>query len=85
MAACVAGVGGTPDASVVWARLIATGLILGMLGAFVYHWSLIQQVAIIIPASFGVFFLTTLFDTEIRPGEHCSSGIWIRPSTWPRN
>jgi len=77
-----AGVGGTPDASVVWLASFATGLILGMLGAFVYHWSLIQQVAIIIPASFGVFFLTTLFDTEIRPGEHCSSGIWIRPSTW---
>jgi len=46
----------------------ATGLILGMLGAFVYHWSLIQQVAIIIPASFGVFFLTMLFDGGDTPG-----------------
>jgi SSS family solute:Na+ symporter len=46
----------------------ATGLILGMLGAFVYHWSLIQQVAIIIPASFGVFFLTMLFDRGDTPG-----------------
>jgi hypothetical protein len=35
---------------------------LGILGAFVYHWSLIQQVAIIVPASFGVFFFTMLFD-----------------------
>jgi hypothetical protein len=33
-----------------------------MLGAFHYHWSLIQQVAYIIPASFGTFFLSMLFD-----------------------
>src|SRR5262249_48759900 len=39
-----------------------TGLMLGMLGAFVFHWSLIQQVGIIIPASFGVFFLSGFFD-----------------------
>ena len=38
------------------------GLVLGILGAFVYHWSLIQQVAHIIPASFGVFFLSMLVD-----------------------
>src|SRR5450432_126875 len=44
-----------------------TGLILGMLGAFVYHWSLIQQVAIIIPASFGVFFLSMLLDRGDTP------------------
>jgi SSS family solute:Na+ symporter len=53
-----------------WSGLasFATGLILGMLGAFVYHWSLIQQVAIIIPASFGVFFLTMPFDRGDTPG-----------------
>jgi len=47
-----------------WSGLasFATGLILGMLGAFVYHWTLIQQVAIIIPASFGIFFLSMLLD-----------------------
>jgi SSS family transporter len=39
-----------------------TGLLLGILGAFVFHWSLIQQVAIIIPASFAVFFVSGLFD-----------------------
>jgi solute:Na+ symporter, SSS family len=44
-----------------------TGLVLGMLGAFVYHWSLVQQVAIIIPASFGVFFLSMLFDRGDSP------------------
>jgi hypothetical protein len=38
-----------------------------MLGAFVYHWSLIQQVAIIIPASFGVFFMSMLFDRGDTP------------------
>ena len=39
-----------------------TGLVLGTLGAFVFHWTLIEQVVIIIPASFGVFFLSGLFD-----------------------
>lgn len=38
------------------------GLVLGILGAFVYHWSLIQQVVYIIPASFGMFFLSMLLD-----------------------
>jgi Na+/proline symporter len=53
-----------------WSGLasFATGLILGMLGAFLYHWSLIQQVAIIIPASFGIFFLTMFFDRGDTPG-----------------
>src|SRR5437667_9666603 len=53
-----------------WSGLasFATGLILGLLGAFKYHWSLIQQVAIIIPASFGIFFLTMLFDRGDTPG-----------------
>ena len=52
-----------------WSGLasFATGLILGILGAFVYHWSLIQQVAIIIPSSFGIFFLTALFDRGETP------------------
>ena len=47
-----------------WSGLASfmTGLILGVLGAFVYDWTLIQQVAIIIPASFGVFFLGMFFD-----------------------
>jgi solute:Na+ symporter, SSS family len=38
-----------------------------VLGAFVYHWSLIQQVAYILPASFGVFFLSMLFDRGDAP------------------
>src|SRR5262245_1335843 len=39
-----------------------------MLAAFVYEWSLIQQVEIIIPASFGIFFLSALFDRGDTPG-----------------
>jgi SSS family transporter len=52
-----------------WSGLasFAIGLILGLLGAFVYHWSLIQQVSYIIPASFGVFFLSMLFDRGDTP------------------
>src|SRR4029077_3916399 len=47
-----------------WSGLASfmTGLVLGILGAFVFHWSLIQQVAIIIPSSFGIFFLSGLLD-----------------------
>jgi SSS family transporter len=52
-----------------WSGLasFATGLILGILGAFVYHWTLVQQVAIIIPASFGIFFFSMLFDRGDTP------------------
>jgi len=52
-----------------WSGLASfvVGLVLGMLGAFVYHWSLIQQVAYIIPSSFGVFFLSMLFDRGDNP------------------
>jgi len=53
-----------------WSGLASfmTGLLLGMLGAFAFHWSLIQQVAIIIPSSFGVFFLSGLVDRGDSPG-----------------
>src|SRR6266566_82593 len=53
-----------------WSGLASfmTGLVLGILGAFAFHWSLIQQVAIIIPSSFGIFFLSGLFDPGDGPG-----------------
>jgi hypothetical protein len=53
-----------------WSGLASfmTGPVLGILGAFVFHWSLIQQGAIIVPASFGVFFLSGLFDRGDGPG-----------------
>ena len=52
-----------------WSGLasFATGLILGVLGAFAYHWSLIQEVTIVVPASFGVFFLSMLLDRGDTP------------------
>jgi len=52
-----------------WSGLasFSVGLVLGILGAFVYHWSLIQQVAYIIPASFGIFLLSMLFDRGDTP------------------
>ncbi len=52
-----------------WSGLASftVGLVLGMLGAFVYHWTLIQQVAYIIPSSFGVFFLSMVFDRGDSP------------------
>jgi len=47
-----------------WSGLasFAIGLVLGILGAFVFSWGLIEQVVIIIPASFAVFFLSRLLD-----------------------
>jgi len=53
-----------------WSGLTSfiTGLVLGILGTFVFHWSLIQQVAIIIPSSFAVFLLSGLFDRGDSPG-----------------
>jgi Na+/proline symporter len=53
-----------------WSGLasFAVGLILGILGAFVYNWSLIQQVFYILPSSVGVFFLSMLFDHGDTPG-----------------
>jgi SSS family solute:Na+ symporter len=52
-----------------WSGLASfvVGLVLGILGAFVYHWSLIQQVAYIIPSSFGIFFLSMRFDRGDTP------------------
>jgi hypothetical protein len=52
-----------------WSGLasFAVGIVLGVLGSFVYHWTLIQQVEIIIPSSFGVFFLSMLFDRGETP------------------
>ncbi|MBS1822325.1 MAG: hypothetical protein JST61_10175 [Acidobacteria bacterium] len=40
----------------------ATGLVLGILGAFVFKWTFIEQIVIVVPSSFAVFFLTMLFD-----------------------
>lgn len=40
----------------------STGLILGTLGAFVYHWTYIEQVVIVLPVTIAVFLLSMLFD-----------------------
>src|SRR5215469_6798373 len=47
-----------------WSGLASfgVGLVLGILGAFVFSWGLVEQVVIIIPASFAVFFLSRLLD-----------------------
>ena len=50
-----------------------------MLGAFVYHWSLIQQVAIIIPV-----VLRSLFpDHAVRPGRHAGRALLFRNLNTP--
>jgi solute:Na+ symporter, SSS family len=46
----------------------ATGLILGILGDFVFHWTFIQQIVFVVPPAFSVFFLSMLFDREESPG-----------------
>jgi hypothetical protein len=52
-----------------WSGLasFAVGLVLGILGEFVFRWGLIEQVVIIIPASFAVFFLSGFLDRDESP------------------
>lgn len=52
-----------------WSGLasFATGLTLGMLGDFVYHWTFVQQILYVVPPSFAVFFLSRLFDHKEWP------------------
>jgi SSS family transporter len=45
----------------------ATGLILGMLGDFVFHWSFIRQIVFVVPPAFAVFFLSMMFDRKESP------------------
>lgn len=53
-----------------WSGMLtfATGLILGMLGDFVLHWTFVQQVLFVVPSVFAVFFLSMLFDRQETPG-----------------
>ena len=46
----------------------ATGLLLGILGDFVFHWTFIEQIVFVLPPAFAVFFLSMLFDREESPG-----------------
>lgn len=79
-----------------WSGMLtfATGLILGMLGDFVYHWSFIQQVGFIVPSTFTVFFVSMLWgeqqtvgcaklfkqlDTPIDPAEISDVSDFSRP------
>jgi solute:Na+ symporter, SSS family len=46
----------------------ATGLILGILGDFVFRWTFIKQIVFVVPATFAVFFLSMLFDGQESAG-----------------
>jgi len=46
----------------------STGLALGLLGDFVFHWTFIQQIVFVLPPSFATFFLSMLFDGKESPG-----------------
>jgi solute:Na+ symporter, SSS family len=46
----------------------ATGLILGILGDFVFRWTFIEQIVFVVPSTFAVFFLSMLFDQRESPG-----------------
>jgi len=46
----------------------ATGLTLGMLGDFVFHWAFIQQIVYVLPPAFAVFFLSMFLDRQESPG-----------------
>jgi solute:Na+ symporter, SSS family len=46
----------------------ATGLTLGVLGDFVFHWTFVEQIVYVVPPAFAVFFLSMLFDGKESPG-----------------
>ena len=46
----------------------ATGLTLGILGDFVFHWTFVEQIIFVVPPAFAVFFLSMLFDRQESPG-----------------
>jgi hypothetical protein len=46
----------------------ATGLMLGILGDFVFKWTFIEQIIFVVPAAFTVFFLSMLFDQQQSTG-----------------
>lgn len=53
-----------------WSGMLtfSVGLALGVLGNFVYTWTFVQQVAIIVPSAFAVFFLSMIFGRREEPG-----------------
>jgi len=66
-----------------WSGLasFAVGLVLGCYGAFIAHWSLVQNVAIIIPASVAVFLGSALFEDRDAAGKARRDGLFRRLDT----
>jgi solute:Na+ symporter, SSS family len=66
-----------------WSGLasFAVGLALGCYGAFIAHWSLVQNVAIIIPASVAVFLGSALFPDRDAAGAARRDGLFRRLDT----
>jgi SSS family solute:Na+ symporter len=66
-----------------WSGLasFAVGLALGGYGAFIAHWSLVQNVAIIIPASVAVFLASVLFQDRDAAGAARREGLFRRLDT----
>ena len=53
-----------------WSGIVtfSTGLLLGMLGDFVFRWSFIEQIIFVVPPTFAIFFLSMLFDRQESAG-----------------
>jgi len=66
-----------------WSGLasFAVGLVLGCYGAFIAQWSLVQNVAIIIPASVAVFLASALFEDRDAAGAARREGLFRRLDT----
>jgi solute:Na+ symporter, SSS family len=66
-----------------WSGLASflVGLVLGCYGAFVANWSLVQNVAIIIPSSVAVFLGSALFPDRDRAGATRREGLFRRLDT----
>jgi SSS family solute:Na+ symporter len=66
-----------------WSGLASfvVGLLLGCYGAFLAHWSLVQNVAIIIPSSVGVFLASALFPDRGSANAARREGLFRRLDT----
>jgi SSS family transporter len=66
-----------------WSGLAAflTGLTIGSIGSFLYHWGLVTNVVVVIPVSIAVFLMSALFDRADAPQAESREELFDRLNT----
>jgi solute:Na+ symporter, SSS family len=66
-----------------WSGLAAflTGLTIGSIGSFLYHWGLVTNVVVVIPVSIAVFLMSALFDRADAPQSESREELFDRLNT----